>query len=274
MTATEPTILATCGGLVGGEWDDSAYGPLLFEAVRLARVPAGRPPRVLHVNTAGGDQRTVEGAELAAARTAGVEASHLRFFPRRNVPSLRDAVLGADVVWVSGGSVVNLLAVWRAHGLDEVLREAWGAGVVLAGGSAGALCWHTGGVTQSHGPQPSVLADGLGFVSGSLGVHTDSDPDRSPVFRAAVAAGDLPAGIELHEGVGVVHRGRSATFVEAVTDHDGGGAVRIARAPGDPTGIRAEPLPVRRLPDAPRSVPSWTPSAWTPSPEPVDEEAP
>ncbi len=163
MTATEPTILATCGGLVGGEWDDSAYGPLLFEAVRLARVPAGRPPRVLHVNTAGGDQRTVEGAELAAARTAGVEASHLRFFPRRNVPSL---------------------------------------------------------------------------------------------------------------GVGVVHRGRSATFVEAVTDHDGGGAVRIARAPGDPTGIRAEPLPVRRLPDAPRSVPSWTPSAWTPSPEPVDEEAP
>ena len=274
MSATEPTILATCGGLIGGEWDDSAYGPLLFEAVRLARVPAGRAPRVLHVNTAGGDQRTVEGAELAAARAVGVEASHLRFFPRRNVPSLRDAVLGADVVWVSGGSVVNLLAVWRAHGLDDVLREAWQAGVVLAGGSAGALCWHGGGVTQSHGPHPSVVADGLGLVPGSLGVHTDSDPNRSPVFRAAVVDGALPDGIELDEGVGVLYRGHAATLVEAVTDHDGGRAVRITRDPGDPSGVRAEALPVRRLPDVPRTVPSWTPSAWTPSPELVDEEAP
>ncbi|MBA8989572.1 hypothetical protein FHW23_000804 [Curtobacterium pusillum] len=272
MTAAEPTIVATCGGLVAGEWDDSAYGPLLFEAIRLARVPEDRAPRVLHVNTAGGDQRTVEGAELAAARTARVEASHLRFFPRRNVPSLRDTVLGADVVWVSGGSVVNLLAVWRAHGLDDVLREAWEAGVVLAGGSAGALCWHTGGVTQSHGPKPSVVPDGLGSVPGSLGVHTDSDPNRSPVFRTAVADGALPDGVEVDEGVGVVYRGRSASLTEAVTDHDGGRAVRILRAPDEPAGIRTEHLAVRRLPDAPPPLPGWQPT-WTPSPDPVDEEA-
>ncbi|MGN8048300.1 Type 1 glutamine amidotransferase-like domain-containing protein [Curtobacterium sp. 22159] len=271
MTASEPTILATCGGLVEGDWDDSAYGPLLFEAIRLARVPERRPPRVLHVNTAGGDQRSVEGAELAAARAVGVEAAHLRFFPRRNVPSLRDAVLGADVVWVSGGSVVNLLAVWRAHGLDDVLRAAWEAGVVLAGGSAGALCWHAGGVTQSHGPRPAVVADGLGFAAGSLGVHTDSDPERSPVFRAAVAAGALPDGVELDEGVGIVLRGRSASLVEAVTDHDGGRAVRVLRAPGTPTGVRTEALPVRRLPTTPPPQPGWHPT-WTPSPDPVDEE--
>nr|WP_220479366.1 Type 1 glutamine amidotransferase-like domain-containing protein [Curtobacterium pusillum] len=258
--------------MVAGEWDDSAYGPLLFEAIRLARVPEDRAPRVLHVNTAGGDQRTVEGAELAAARTARVEASHLRFFPRRNVPSLRDTVLGADVVWVSGGSVVNLLAVWRAHGLDDVLREAWEAGVVLAGGSAGALCWHTGGVTQSHGPKPSVVPDGLGSVPGSLGVHTDSDPNRSPVFRTAVADGALPDGVEVDEGVGVVYRGRSASLTEAVTDHDGGRAVRILRAPDEPAGIRTEHLAVRRLPDAPPPLPGWQPT-WTPSPDPVDEEA-
>jgi len=273
VSASEPTVLATCGGLVDGAWDDTAYGPLLVEAIRLARVPADRAPRVLHVNTAGGDQRAVEGAELAAARAIGVDAAHLRFFPKRNVPSLRDAVLGADVVWVSGGSVVNLLAVWRAHGLDDVLREAWEAGVVLAGGSAGALCWHAGGVTQSFGPQPAVVADGLGLVPGSLGVHTDSDPDRSPVFRAAVADGVLPDGIELDEGVGVLHRGHASTLVEAVTDHDGGRAVRISRDPGDPSGIRVDPLPVRRLPDAPRPAPSWSTSARTPFPEPVDEEA-
>lgn len=245
VTAAEPTVLATCGGLVGGSWDDSAHGPLQREAFRLARVPRTRAPRILHVNTAGGDQRSVEGGELAAARAAGVDASHLRFFPKRNVPSLRDAVLGVDVVWVSGGSVVNLLAVWRAHGLDEVLHEAWLAGVVLAGGSAGALCWHSGGVTQSFGPQPSVVADGLGFLPGSLGVHTDSDPARSPVFRTAVASGALPDGIELDEDTGVVYRGTE--LVEAVAARPTGGVVRVRRDPTEDEGFRAEPLAVRRL---------------------------
>ncbi|HJP78944.1 MAG TPA: peptidase E [Pseudonocardiaceae bacterium] len=239
MTASVPTILATCGGLVAGEWTDAAYGPLLFEAIRLARVPDGRRPRVLHVNTAGGDQRFVEGQEIEAARTAGVEASHLRFFPRRNVPSLREAVFGADVVWVSGGSLVGLLAVWRAHGLDEVLREAWRAGVVLAGGSAGGICWHTGGVTQSFGPDPVAVADGLGFLPGSLGVHSDSDPRRLPAFRAAVETGVLADGIALDEGVGLIYRDRE--LAEAVTEKPGGRAIRIgANAPD-----RA--LPVRNL---------------------------
>lgn len=262
MTAESPTILATCGGLTPGgsgtgleAWADAVYGPLLVEAVRLARVPSGRRPRVLHVNTAGGDQRFVEGQELEAARLAGVEASHLRFFPRRNVPSLRSAVRDSDVVWVSGGSLVSLLAVWRAHGLDDVLREAWESGVVLAGGSAGAICWHTGGTTQSLGPEPTAFADGLGFLPGSLGVHTDSDPRRSPVYRAAVAAGELADGVEIDEGVGLVYRGTE--LVEAVSERDGGRAVRIAR------GAAPEPLPVRTL-----SVPT---SASEPTSPPSSE---
>ena len=110
MTAAAPTIVATCAGLDPGSWTDAAYGPLLLHAISLARV-SGRAPRVLHVNTAGGDQRSVEGAELEAARLAGVDAGHLHLFPRLNVPDLRAAVLGSDVVWVSGGSLVNLLAV-------------------------------------------------------------------------------------------------------------------------------------------------------------------
>jgi peptidase E len=242
MTAAAPTIVATCGGLVAGEWTDAAYGPLLFEAVRLARVPAGRTPRVLHVNTAGGDQRFVEGQEVEAARAAGVAASHLRFFPRRNVPSLRDAVFGADVVWVSGGSLVALLAVWRAHGLDDVLRAGWRAGVVLAGGSAGGVCWHTGGVTQSFGPAPVPVADGLGFLPGSLGVHTDSDPRRLPAYRAAIDSGVLARGVALDEGVGLVYRDRE--LVEALTERTGGGAIRIsANAPDETLPVRTLPAP-------------------------------
>ena len=243
MTAARPTILASCGGLGPGGWTDAAYGPLLFEAIRLARVPAGRKPRVLHVNTAGGDQRFVEGQELEAARAAGVEAAHLRFFPRRNVPSLRDAVFGADVVWVSGGSLVALLAVWRAHALDQVLHEAWRAGVVLAGGSAGGTCWHAGGVTQSFGPEPVAVADGLGFLPGSLGVHTDSDPRRLPVYRTAIDAGELPAGIALDEGAGLIYAGRE--LAEAVTERATGRAIRIGRDQPD------ELLPTRVLPTTP-----------------------
>jgi peptidase E len=239
VTAAEPTILATCGGLVAGEWTDAAYGPLLFEAIRLARVPAGRRPRVLHVNTAGGDQRFVEGQEIEAARAAGVDASHLRFFPRRNAPSLPDAVFGADVVWVSGGSLVALLAVWRAHGLDRVLGEAWRAGVVLAGGSAGGICWHSGGVTQSFGPEPVAVADGLGFLPGSLGVHTDSDPRRLPAYRGAIETGVLADGIALDEGVGLIYRDRE--LVEAVAERPDGRAIRVSANAPD------QAIPVRNL---------------------------
>jgi peptidase E len=67
-------------------------------------------------------------------------------------------LLAQDVVWVAGGSVANLLALWRLHGVDTAMREVWEAGVVLSGNSAGSLCWHVGGATDSFGPAPSHAA--------------------------------------------------------------------------------------------------------------------
>jgi peptidase E len=244
VTASAPTIVATCGGLVGGDWTDSLYGPLLHHAIELAQV-GDRRARVAHINTAGGDQRHVEGAEVEAARVAGVDASHVRFFPHPNVPDLRDHVLSQDVVWVSGGSLLNLLAVWRAHGLDAILAEAWERGVVLAGGSAGALCWHEGGTTASRGPEISVLADGLGLVPGSLAVHYDSDPRRRPAHRAAVASGALPDGYALEEGTGLVYQG--TTLVDVVAERDGASVWRVQR------GAAGSPVVETRL--APRVLP-------------------
>lgn len=238
MTAAESTILATCGGLNAGTWTDSVYGPLLHHAIALARVE-GRAPRVTHINTGGGDQRHVEGAELEAARAAGVEASHLRFFPRRNIDDVREHLLRQDVIWVSGGSVVNLLAVWRAHGLDSLLAEAWRAGVVLAGGSAGALCWHEGGTTASFGPGISAVADGLGFVPGSLAVHYDSDPARRPAHHLAVAEGVLPEGYALDEGVGLVYHG--TRLDDIVAERPGVSAWRVTRSDGGVSETRLEP---------------------------------
>lgn len=241
MTASEPTILATCGGLNAGGWTDSVYGPLLHLAIALAEV-RGRAPRVTHINTAGGDQRHVEGGELEAARAAGVDATHLRLFPHPNIPDLRAHLLSQDVIWVSGGSLVNLLAVWRAHRLDRLLAEAWRHGVVLAGGSAGALCWHQGGTTSSLGPSIAPVADGLGLVPGSLAVHYDSDPNRRPAHQRAVADGILPDGYALDEGTGLVYRGRE--LVDVVAERPGASVWRVER---DGDGVRETRLQPRVL---------------------------
>jgi peptidase E len=264
VTAARPTILATCGGLGAGTWTDSVYGPLLMHAIGLARVE-GRRPRVAHLNTAGGDQRHVEGPELEAARAAGVEASHVRFFPHPNIPDLRAHLLAQDVIWVSGGSVVNLLAVWRAHRLDGLLREVWQSGVVLAGGSAGALCWHEGGTTASFGPGVSAVRDGLGFVPGSLAVHWDSDAARRPAHVAAVAHGDLPDGHALEEGTGLVYQ--DARIVDIVTERPGSAVWRLQRSGAGVQETRLEPRLLPGSGAAPASAaPASTVGASSPDP--------
>lgn len=247
MTAHSPTILATCGGLNPGTWSDAVYGKLVLHAIELADV-TGRPPRVAHINTAGGDQRFVEGQELEAASLAGAHASHLRFFPKRNIEDLEGYLLSQDVIWVSGGSVVNLLAVWRAQGLPEILSRAWQGGVVLAGGSAGALCWMSGGTTQSFGPEISVLTDGLGFLPQSLAVHYDSDAARRPAYHRGIVSGELPAGFAIDEGVGLVFSGTELTDV--VTETAGQRAFEVSLGGAD-AGARSSvieaPLSVRLL---------------------------
>ena len=95
---------------------------------------------------------------------------------------MREHLLAQDVVYVGGGSMRNMLAIWREHGLDEILRECWERGIVLAGLSAGAMCWFEGGVTTSTG-RPEPVA-GLGLLPGSLSVHLDGEPERRPVYLA------------------------------------------------------------------------------------------
>jgi hypothetical protein len=112
------------------------------------------------------------------------------------MPSVEDIaahLLNQDVVWVWGGSVAGLLSMWRLHGVDEALRAAWRAGVVLTGYSAGSLCWHLGGTTDSFGPDLRPV-DGLGFLPWSNSVHYDSEQQRRPLFHELIASGQLPEG--------------------------------------------------------------------------------
>ncbi|SDM11204.1 peptidase E [Nonomuraea jiangxiensis] len=221
----DPQILA-CSGVLYPPEGFRHPGVQIWQARQLAGV---RRPRMCLIATAVGDSRGhIDGWTGLAASFGDAELSHLRLFTQPNVSDVRAHLLSQDVIFVSGGSVVNLLAVWRAHRLDEILRECWEQGVVLAGQSAGSLCWHLGGVTDSFGDDLDAVPDGLGFLPYSNGVHDDlGDQPRRARFRESVARGVLPAGYatedgvalhyvgtDLHEVVSVLP-GRNAWFVEA-----------------------------------------------------------
>src|SRR5215472_4861993 len=112
--------------------------------------------------------------------------------------NLRELALSQDAILVCGGNTANMLAVWRAHGFDQILREAWEAGVVLFGWSAGMICWFEAGVTDSFGPQLAGMRDGLGFLPGSACPHYDGEDRRRPAYTSMVADG-FPPGIALDD---------------------------------------------------------------------------
>lgn len=244
MPAEQPTILATSGGLRAGRRTDLEFAPLIHFALELA-AGQGRRPRLCHVGTASGDQRWFSAWISEAGQVAGVDVSHLNLFGMPPTNDLDDFVQSHDVVWVHGGSVANLLAVWRVHELDAVLRRAWQAGVVLSGVSAGSICWHIGGPTDSFGPELRVVTNGLGFLPYGNGVHYDGEAARRPAVEAAVTAGQLPLTHCTDDGAGLLYRG--TTLVEAVAERPNAGAYRVERDPR--TGLAVEHrLDVRRLP--------------------------
>ncbi|MFC8531468.1 Type 1 glutamine amidotransferase-like domain-containing protein [Nocardia sp. NPDC057227] len=127
-----------------------------------------------------------------------------------------------DVIRVVGGSVAALLAMWRLHDLGPALAAAWNAGVVLTGVSAGSICWHVGGTTDSFGPDFRPITDGLALLPYANGVHTDSEPERRPLFQRLIDARVLPPGYATDDGVGLLYRG--TTFAGALAENSSGGA--------------------------------------------------
>ncbi|SCD56616.1 Peptidase E [Streptomyces sp. SolWspMP-5a-2] len=242
VTAPEPTILATSGGHRAGSRSRVLFDALVHHAVDLSGAH-GRRPRVLYLGTAVGDAEHVSARMTEAARVAGFDLTPLHLFPMPNVEDVEGTVLGHDVVWVMGGSVANLLAVWRVHGLDAVLRRAWRAGVVLAGVSAGSICWFEGGTTDSFGPELRPVTDGLGLLPYGNGVHHDADPGRRPLIHRLVSEGVFSTAHCTDDGVGLVYRGSELSG--AVTELPGKAAYLVRREGERVVEERIEP---RRLP--------------------------
>jgi dipeptidase E len=200
---------------MGGVPDDT----LLDYALGLAR-----GPRVLYVPTAGMEDAnsTVLWYERFAGRAA---MTHLRFFPWPPA-DLRELALGHDVILVTGGNTANALAIWRTHGFDEILREAWEAGVLLTGWSAGMICWFEHGVTDSFGPELAPM-DCLGFLPGSACPHYDGEVRRRPVYTRLVADG-FSAGVAADDDVALHYAGTELRDV--VTSREDAHAYRVTAA--------------------------------------------
>jgi peptidase E len=192
-------------------------------------------PRVGFVPTAVGD--AAESIVSFYERYAELgEISHLTFFPWPP-RDLREWALSRDVLVISGGNTANMLALWRLHGFDGIVREAWEAGVVLCGQSAGMICWFEAGVTDSFGPDLDGMRDGLGFLAGSACPHYDGEALRRPRYRELVDGG-FPPGLAADDGVGLHFAGEE--LVEVVTVRDGAGAYRVE--PGSQTPLAARSI--------------------------------
>jgi dipeptidase E len=184
----------------------------------------GRPrPRVLYLPTATGNVATYL-VNFYVAFSRRTEASHLDLFTRTS-GDLERQILDQDVVYVGGGNTANLLAIWRVHGLDVILQNAWQAGVVLAGVSAGGMCWFEAGLTDSFGPDLAPLDDGLGLLAGSFCPHYDGEPARRPTYRRLVGEGRLPPGWAVDDGVALHFVGTD--LAEAVSSRPEARAYRL-----------------------------------------------
>jgi dipeptidase E len=239
MSAKPPQIVAFGGGGFSMEWGN----PLLDDHVlALTGVPR---PKVCFLPTASGDADHYVVRFYRAFPASRCEPSHISLFRRETgVGDPLAHLLEQDLIYVGGGSLVSLIGTWRAHGLDEALYEAWRAGVVLCGGSAGSLCWFSHAVSSFH-EGPARCLEGLGFLPCSNAVHYSDEPGRRSAFLAAVAAG-MPAGYGVGDAAALHFVGTD--LAEVVSSRPEARA-RYVFADGAGGAIEEE-LPVRYLGEA------------------------
>jgi peptidase E len=232
---SEKTIVAMGGGGFSMEPQNLALDQFILG------LTGKENPKVCFVPTASGDSNIYIGRFQESFEKLSCVPSHLSLF-RRSGDDLRERVLSQDVIYVGGGNTFNMLTLWRAHGLDVLLREAYEQGTVMCGLSAGSLCWYEAGVTDSFGPLRELL-DGLRFLPGSHCPHYDGEEHRKPTYERLVRERILPGGVAADDGAALVYRNGQLT--EVVTSRANASAWRVM--PSD-DGLDITTLPTRVLP--------------------------
>ena len=224
------------------EWGNTLLDDYVLELTGVAR------PRVCFLPTASGDADHYVVRFYRAFPASRCEPSHISLFRRETgVGDPRSHLLEQDLIYVGGGSLVSLLGTWRAHGLDDCLAEAWKAGVVLCGGSAGALCWFSHAVSGFH-EGPARRIEGIGLLPWSCAVHYNEEPGRRGSFVQAVADG-LPSGYGVGDSAALRFVGTE--LAEVVTSRPSARAAFVSAGDGEAVGagvgVGERELPARYL---------------------------
>ncbi len=238
-------IMGTSGGFVGGDrWDVMKAGATVL---RMLQLTGKERPRFCFIHTASGDNAGYLARSYEAMTDLGCDVTHLQLFTQPNAP-VREHILKSDVIWVGGGSVANLLALWQLHEVDLALREAYENGVILGGVSAGSICWHLGGPTDSFGPELRTVANGMGLLPYGNAVHFDSEVQRRPLAHQLIEEETFATIYATDDGIGILYENEMP--VEVITDRTGGDAKSAAyllqKINGVVTETRLEVGPLHR----------------------------
>jgi dipeptidase E len=228
-----PQIVAMGGGGFSMEPEN-----LLLDRFVLS-IAAVRQPRVCFVGTASGDSQIYLDKFYAAFNTLPCVPTELSLF-KPPTADLRSFVFDQDVIYVGGGNTRNLLVLWREWGLDAMLREAWLSGIVMAGISAGSICWFQQGLSDSVIPGDLAPLDCLGFLPGSNCPHYDGEPQRRPAYHRFIRQGELDDGYAADDGAALHFVGQDLRGV--VSSREAARAYSVRRA-----GSEVEEAPLETI---------------------------
>ena len=198
----------------------------------------GKPrPKLLYLPTASADSPTGIISWYQNCAPLNVEASHQVSFiaSTRQTRTWEEVLLSVDGIVCSGGNTLNQQVIWKAHGIDAILRQAWDRGIVLGGASAGSLCWFEEGTTDSR-PRELSTVQCLGFLKGSHSPHYDAEPGRRPLYQKLIGSGQMKPGYACDNDAGIyfedntvkrVVSTRAAAKVYYVSIEGGKGAEKV-----------------------------------------------
>ncbi|MCX6430207.1 MAG: peptidase E [Actinobacteria bacterium] len=206
-------VMATSGGFVATDlWDVMKPGKTLL---RMLELTGKERPRVCFILTASGDNAQYLARSYAAMSDTNCDVTHLQLFTQPNAPVF-DRIMESDVIWVGGGSVANLLAVWQLHEVGAALTAAYQAGKIIGGVSAGSICWHQGGPTDSYGAKLRTVTNSLGLLPYGNAVHFDSEVERRPFAHQLIKDEVFEKIYATDDGVGMLYENEIP--VEVIVD--------------------------------------------------------